>query len=63
MTIISAPFERLEILLQVQQDRHYTKAPSSATVILRGLYRKGGLRSVYRGSLMTLARDAPDSAK
>ena len=37
------------------------KAPSGAT-ILRGLYKHGGIRSVYRGSLMTFARDAPDSA-
>ena len=67
MTIISAPFERLKILLQVQgqnlqENRYYKKAPSSATAILRGLYRKGGVRSIYRGSLMTFARDAPDSA-
>ena len=35
MTLISAPFERLKILLQVQgqnlqENRHYKKAPSSA---------------------------------
>ena len=67
MTIISAPFERLKILLQVQgenlqENRHDKKAPRSATAILRDLYRKGGVRSIYRGSLMTFARDAPDSA-
>ena len=67
MTIISAPFERIKILLQVQgqnfqENRHYEKAPSSAVAILRGLYRKGGVRSIYRGSLMTFARDGPDSA-
>ena len=67
MTIINAPFERLKILLQVQgqnlqEHGHYKKAPSSATAILRGLYRKGGVRSIYRGSLMTFAKDAPDSA-
>ena len=67
MTLISAPFERLKILLQVQGqnlqgDGHHKKAPSSATAILRGLYQQGGVRSIYRGSLMTFARDAPDSA-
>ena len=67
MTIINAPFERLKILLQVQglnlqENGHYKKAPSSAIAILRDLYRKGGVRSIYRGSLMTFARDAPDSA-
>ena len=67
MTIVSAPFERLKILLQVQgqdlqENRHDKKAPRSATAILRDLYRQGGVRSIYRGSLMTFARDAPDSA-
>lgn len=67
MTFVSAPFERLKILLQVQgqnvqENGHYKKAPSSATAILRGLYRQGGVRSIYRGSLITFAKDAPDSA-
>lgn len=67
MTIVSAPFERLKILLQVQgqnpqENGHHKKAPSSATAILRGIYIKGGVRSIYRGSLMTFAKDAPDSA-
>ena len=67
MTIISTPFERLKILLQVQgqnlqENRHDKKAPRSATAILRGLYRQGGVRSIYKGSLMTFAREAPDSA-
>ena len=66
MTLISAPFERLKILLQVQgqniqENRHYKKASSNATAILRDLYRQGGIRSIYRGSLMTFAKDAPDS--
>ena len=59
MTIISAPFERIKILLQVQGQNVQEK---SAIAILRGLYQKGGVRSIYRGSLMTFARDAPDSA-
>ena len=67
MTIVSAPVERLKILLQVQgqghrESRHHKQVPRSATAILRGLYRKGGVRSIYRGSLMTFAKDAPDSA-
>ena len=70
MTIVNAPFERLKILLQVkwedlQENKHDKKAPRSATAILRGLYRQGGtsgVRSIYKGSLMTFARDAPDSA-
>lgn len=66
MTLVSAPFERVKILLQVQGQKPHerkqgTKAPSGAT-ILRGLYKDGGIRSVYRGGLITFARDAPDSA-
>ena len=30
--------------------------------MVRQLYREGGIRSVYRGSAMTLARDGPGSA-
>lgn len=59
MTIISAPFERIKILLQVQGQN---PQENSAIAMLRGLYQKGGVRSIYRGSLMTFARDAPDSA-
>lgn len=30
--------------------------------VVRQLYKEGGIRSVYRGSAMTLARDGPGSA-
>ena len=51
MTSVSAPLERLKILLQVQgqnlrEDKHNEKAPRSATAILGGLYREGGVRSI-----------------
>ncbi|KAL8934675.1 MAG: hypothetical protein Q9216_005786 [Gyalolechia sp. 2 TL-2023] len=67
MTLVSAPFERLKILLQVQgqnirENKQSKTAPSGITAILCKLYGDGGIRSVYRGSLMTFARDAPDSA-
>ena len=66
MTLVSAPFERLKILLQTRPrhspgNKHPGKSVSGMN-ILQGLYRTGGMRSVYRGSLMTFARDAPDSA-
>lgn len=66
MTLVSAPFERVKILLQTQAQhspgsKHHKK-PLSGVSILQGLYRTGGMRSVYRGNLMTFARDAPDSA-
>ena len=66
MALVSVPFKSVKILLQIRGQMPYErkqgkKAPSGATV-LRGLYKHGGIRSVYRGSLMTFVRDAPDSA-
>lgn len=66
MTIITAPFERVKVLLQIQGQK--TLAPgekpryAGGTDVVRQLYREGGIRSVFRGSAMTLARDGPGSA-
>lgn len=66
MTAITAPFERVKVLLQIQGQK--TLAPgekpkySGGTDVVRQLYREGGLRSVFRGSAATLARDGPGSA-
>lgn len=65
-TIITAPFERVKVLLQIQGQK--TLAPgekpkySGGVDVVRQLYREGGIRSVFRGSAMTLARDGPGSA-
>lgn len=66
MTLITAPFERVKVLLQIQGQK--TLAPgekpkySGGLDVVRQLYKEGGLRSVFRGSAMTLARDGPGSA-
>jgi len=66
MTLITAPFERVKVILQVQGQK--TLAPgekpkySGGTDVVRQLYREGGVRSVFRGSVATLARDGPGSA-
>ncbi|CAI7580398.1 hypothetical protein N7533_009866 [Penicillium manginii] len=66
MTIITAPFERVKVLLQIQGQK--TLAPgekpkySGGMDVVRQLYKEGGIRSVFRGSAMTLARDGPGSA-
>ncbi|KAF4513608.1 hypothetical protein G6O67_000857 [Ophiocordyceps sinensis] len=66
MTAITAPFERVKIILQVQgqKPRGPGEKPkySGALDVVRQLYRAGGLRSVFRGSTATLARDGPGSA-
>lgn len=66
MTTITAPFERVKVLLQIQGQK--TLAPgekprySGGIDVVRQLYREGGIRSVFRGSGATLARDGPGSA-
>ena len=66
MTAITAPFERVKVLLQIQGQK--TLAPgekpkySGGVDVVRQLYKEGGIRSVFRGSFATLARDGPGSA-
>ncbi|KAL7627240.1 carnitine transporter [Parahypoxylon ruwenzoriense] len=65
MTAITAPFERVKVILQVQgQHLKPGEQPKyeGGLDVVRQLYREGGLRSVFRGSAATLARDGPGSA-
>lgn len=66
MTIITAPFERVKVLLQIQGQTPLGPGEkprySGGVDVVRQLYREGGVRSVFRGSAMTLARDGPGSA-
>lgn len=65
MTAITAPFERVKVILQVQDQKLQPgEKPrySGGTDVVRQLYREGGVRSVFRGSTATLARDGPGSA-
>lgn len=66
MTLITAPFERVKVLLQIQGQKSLRPGEkpkySGGLDVVRQLYREGGLRSVFRGSAMTLARDGPGSA-
>ena len=66
MTIITAPFERVKVLLQIQGQKQLGPGEkprySGGLDVVRQLYKEGGIRSVYRGSAMTLARDGPGSA-
>lgn len=63
MTLITAPFERVKVLLQIQgQQSAATKKYSGGLDVIRQLYKTGGIRSVFRGSAATLARDGPGSA-
>lgn len=66
MTAITAPFERVKVLLQIQGQKELAPGEkpkySGGVDVVRQLYKEGGLRSVFRGSAMTLARDGPGSA-
>ncbi|CBY01893.1 hypothetical protein IAQ61_006490 [Plenodomus lingam] len=66
MTLITAPFERVKVLLQIQGQKQLAPGEkprySGGLDVVRQLYKEGGMRSVFRGSAMTLARDGPGSA-
>ncbi|RKF65653.1 Mitochondrial carnitine carrier [Golovinomyces cichoracearum] len=66
MTFITAPFERVKVLLQIQGQKALSPGEkpkySGGIDVVRKLYKEGGIRSVFRGSLATLARDGPGSA-
>ncbi|PYH86054.1 mitochondrial carnitine:acyl carnitine carrier [Aspergillus uvarum CBS 121591] len=66
MTLITAPFERVKVLLQIQGQNPPPPGQkpkySGGLDVVRQLYKEGGIRSVFRGSAMTLARDGPGSA-
>ncbi|KAF2487148.1 mitochondrial carrier domain-containing protein [Neohortaea acidophila] len=65
-TLITAPFERVKIILQIQGQKQLAPGEkpkySGGPDVVRQLYKEGGIRSVYRGSAMTLMRDGPGSA-
>lgn len=66
MTLITAPFERVKVLLQIQGQKQLGPGEkpkySGGADVVRQLYKEGGIRSVFRGSAATLARDGPGSA-
>ena len=66
MTLITAPFERVKIILQIQGQKQLAPGEkpkySGGVDVVRQLFKEGGIRSVYRGSAMTLGRDGPGSA-
>ncbi|KAI0734488.1 mitochondrial carrier [Fomitopsis betulina] len=61
-TLVTAPVERAKVLLQVQGQGHGGPQYTGVFDVVKHLYREGGLRSVFRGSAATVARDGPGSA-
>jgi solute carrier family 25 carnitine/acylcarnitine transporter 20/29 len=59
-SVIMAPGERIKCLLQVQQSSTTAKYAGPIDCA-KQLYREGGIRSIYKGTIATFARDVPAS--
>lgn len=54
-TLVTAPTERIKVVLQTSNSGSFISAAKS-------IVRQGGIASLFKGSLATLARDGPGSA-
>ncbi|KAG6818063.1 hypothetical protein H0H87_009218 [Tephrocybe sp. NHM501043] len=62
-TLITAPVERAKVVLQASQGKETGERKYKGVIdVVRHLYREGGMRSIFRGTGATLARDGPGSA-
>lgn len=61
-TFVAAPVERAKVLLQVQGQSGSEAKYKGVFDVVRVLYKEGGIRSIFRGTGATLARDGPGSA-
>lgn len=61
-TFVAAPVERAKVLLQVQGQSGGEAKYKGVFDVVRVLYKEGGIRSIFRGTGATLARDGPGSA-
>ncbi|KAJ7076558.1 hypothetical protein B0H15DRAFT_790457 [Mycena belliarum] len=61
-TLVTAPVERAKVLLQVQGQGGSEHKYKGVLDVMKHLYKEGGLKSIFRGSGATLARDGPGSA-
>jgi len=61
-TLVTAPVERAKVLLQVQGQGASGTNYTGVLDVIKHLYKEGGLRSIFRGSVATIARDGPGSA-
>ncbi|KIJ68610.1 hypothetical protein HYDPIDRAFT_173291 [Hydnomerulius pinastri MD-312] len=61
-TLVTAPVERAKVLLQVQGQGSSSTQYKGVFDVMKHLYKEGGIRSIFRGTGATLARDGPGSA-
>ena len=63
-TLAMAPSERIKCLLQVQANEVEKGGKAKYSGMMdcgRAVYKEGGIRSLYRGTVLTLMRDVPGS--
>ena len=61
-TIITVPMERVKVVLQTQDQTPGGKKYKGLMDAGKGMIKEGGVKSLYRGTTATLARDAPGFA-
>lgn len=61
MALVAAPVERVKVVLQIDGQRPTPQYKGPIDVV-GTLYKEGGVKSLFRGTLATVARDAPGSA-
>lgn len=61
-TIVTTPMERVKVVMQTQDQVVGGTKYNGMFDAGRGMYKEGGLSSLYRGTVATLARDIPGSA-
>jgi len=61
-TLVAAPMERIKVVLQVQGQGGGAVQYKGPLDAIGQLYREGGIRSLFRGTFATVARDGPGSA-
>ncbi|EMD42143.1 hypothetical protein CERSUDRAFT_147722 [Gelatoporia subvermispora B] len=61
-TLVTAPVERAKVLLQVQGQGQSGPRYNGVFDVMRHVYKEGGLKSVFRGTTATIARDGPGNA-
>jgi len=61
-SLVTAPVERAKVLLQVEGQAGSEARYKGLTDVLKHLYREGGVKSIFRGTGATLARDCPGGA-
>lgn len=60
--LVAGPAERIKVLLQLQGQSAGGPKYNGPVDVVRQLYKEGGLRSIFKGTGGTLARDGPGSA-